>query len=118
LLQLVNSLQSKLEIGSPLASLYLLGLPDHYVSHTFVDFWWQTFIGAVQADINEDSLSRRMEEKVVLRADQEKLYGTSYVDHYRFRPEEYENLTLYEWIQTSGIRKIPQPRKKKDTVNE
>ncbi|THU94618.1 hypothetical protein K435DRAFT_574622, partial [Dendrothele bispora CBS 962.96] len=48
----------------------------------------------------------------------EKVYGTSYVDHYRFRPEEYENLSLYEWIQTAEMHKIPQPRKKKDPVNE
>ena len=28
----------RLEIGSPMASMYLLGNPDHYISHEFVNF--------------------------------------------------------------------------------
>ena len=39
LLKIVNSLSSKMEIGSPMASMYLLGNPDHYTSNTFVPFW-------------------------------------------------------------------------------
>lgn len=35
LVKIVNALSSKMEIGSPLASLYLLGNPDHYTSHDF-----------------------------------------------------------------------------------
>ncbi|KAJ7213365.1 hypothetical protein C8J57DRAFT_1017016, partial [Mycena rebaudengoi] len=35
-MQMVNSLSSKLQIGSPMASLYLLGNKDHY---TNLDFW-------------------------------------------------------------------------------
>ena len=33
--KMVNALTAKLEIGSPMASMYLLGNPDHYTSHTF-----------------------------------------------------------------------------------
>ncbi len=39
--QVVNSLTSCLEIGSPMASLYLLGNPDHYTNYTFTVFYWQ-----------------------------------------------------------------------------
>ena len=31
--KMVNALTAKLEIGSPMASMYLLGNPDHYTSH-------------------------------------------------------------------------------------
>ena len=30
-IQMVNSLTSKMEIGRPMACLYLLGNPDHYI---------------------------------------------------------------------------------------
>jgi hypothetical protein len=38
--KVVNSLTTKLEMGSPMASLYLLGNPDHYTNHRFVMFYW------------------------------------------------------------------------------
>lgn len=31
--KMVNSMSAKMEIGSPMASMYLLGNPDHYASH-------------------------------------------------------------------------------------
>jgi hypothetical protein len=34
--KIVNSLTAKVEIGGPMASLYLLKNPDHYTSHKFV----------------------------------------------------------------------------------
>ncbi|KAF5343722.1 hypothetical protein D9758_016521 [Tetrapyrgos nigripes] len=134
LMQLVNSLQTKLEIGSPLASLYLLGLPDHYVSHSFIDFWWQTYVAAIQLDLeagsvksctlqdtsNNTALSQytlshpedfQNAEKVVLKTNQKKIYGTSQVDNYRFRPSEYESMSLYEWIQTAKVQRRPRVRK-------
>ena len=42
--QIVNSLTSKLEIGAPLASLYLLQQPDHYTDHKFVPFYWSSYV--------------------------------------------------------------------------
>jgi hypothetical protein len=42
--KLVNALTAKLEISSPFASLYLLGNPDHYTSHTFINFYWKGFV--------------------------------------------------------------------------
>jgi len=49
ILKIVNSLGSKMEIGSPAASMYLLGNPDHYKSHIFVPFWWKSFVSDVYA---------------------------------------------------------------------
>jgi len=47
LLKIVNALTSKMEIGSPMACLYLLNNPDHYTSHTFVLFWCRTYVSEV-----------------------------------------------------------------------
>ncbi|KAJ7133232.1 hypothetical protein C8R44DRAFT_611025 [Mycena epipterygia] len=41
-MQMVNSLTSKLQIGSPMASLYLLDNPDHYTNFNFKPFWWRS----------------------------------------------------------------------------
>ena len=35
LTQIVNNLTSKMEIGGPMASMYLLKNPDHYTNHKF-----------------------------------------------------------------------------------
>ena len=42
--KIVNSLSAKLEIGSPMASMYLLGNPDHYTNFNFVPVYWQSFV--------------------------------------------------------------------------
>ncbi|KAF9470391.1 hypothetical protein BDN70DRAFT_821443, partial [Pholiota conissans] len=77
ILKIVNALTSKLEIGSPMACMYLLGNPDHYTSHEFVPFWWK-----------------------MLGRENGNYVGKSNVDDYKFRPKCYGNLNLYQWIQT------------------
>ncbi|KAJ6585466.1 hypothetical protein B0H19DRAFT_925087 [Mycena capillaripes] len=42
--KMVNSMSAKMEIGSPMASLYLLGNPDHYTSHKYVPFAWRPYV--------------------------------------------------------------------------
>lgn len=42
--QITNALSAKMEIGGPMASMYLLGNPDHYTSHKFVPFYWKSFV--------------------------------------------------------------------------
>ncbi|KAF6741365.1 hypothetical protein DFP72DRAFT_762371, partial [Ephemerocybe angulata] len=49
LTKLVNSLSSKMEIGAPMAALYLLRNPDHYTSHQFVRFYWKNYVNYVDA---------------------------------------------------------------------
>ena len=44
LTQIVNALTSKLEIGGPMAFMYLLGNPDHYTGNKFRTFYWKSFI--------------------------------------------------------------------------
>ena len=40
LTQIVNSLTTKMEIGAPMAAMYLLGNPDH----KFCTFYWRSYI--------------------------------------------------------------------------
>jgi hypothetical protein len=38
--KIVNSLSAKMEMGSPMSCMYLLGNPDHYTNYNFVLFYW------------------------------------------------------------------------------
>ena len=185
LLKIVNSLTAKMEIGSPLACLYMLDNPDHYTSHEFVTCWWRHYVAEIMRegsiDVNEvngekdmtkanesgynggddedmyvesecesagenahqeyegmdvDSDAESMtgkfvgggvkagealdevdgsntetdgettgEDKVVLGLEDGKYVLKSYVDNYKFRPERYEDYTLFRWIQCHRIRK-------------
>jgi hypothetical protein len=62
ILKMVNALSSKMEIGSPMASMYLLGNPDHYTSHQFIPFWWRSYVTHIQnTNINKHSKSNDIE---------------------------------------------------------
>lgn len=103
--KIVNSLSTKMEIGSPMASMYLLGNPDHYTSHKFVIFWWRSYVGHVsrywqieEEDFDEESAPP---ETVQLKKQDGKIIATVDIDDYSLRPRVYESLNLYEWIQAS-----------------
>lgn len=44
ILKMANSLTSKVEVGGPMAAMYLLGHPDHYSSHTFTPLYWKQYV--------------------------------------------------------------------------
>ncbi|KAF8223998.1 hypothetical protein L208DRAFT_1313991 [Tricholoma matsutake] len=46
--KMVNTMSAKLEMGSPIICMYLLGFPDHYTSHKFVPFYWSSFVNEVR----------------------------------------------------------------------
>ncbi|KIM79447.1 hypothetical protein PILCRDRAFT_74363, partial [Piloderma croceum F 1598] len=81
--QVVNSLTSKMEIGGPMASLYILGNPDHYTGHKFVPFYWRGYF-----------------------------IGLSRVNDYVYRPSAYEKVSLYDWIRLAEKTKKRRMRKK------
>jgi hypothetical protein len=70
--QVVNSLTAKMEIGGPMASLYLLGNPDHYTRHKFIPFYWRAFVKEVldvwaeEKNSDENSDARDSSDKVVI----------------------------------------------------
>jgi ATP-dependent exoDNAse (exonuclease V), alpha subunit - helicase superfamily I member len=96
--KIVNSLTAKMEIGSPMASLYLLGNPDHYTSHTFKTFYWRSYVAEVKKDWPSlDDVE--VPEKVVLQKNKFGFVGVSPIYDYIYRPIKYRNKSLYEWIQ-------------------
>ncbi|KAL1671615.1 hypothetical protein EV122DRAFT_192461, partial [Schizophyllum commune] len=99
MVQMVNALAPRMEIGSPMAASYLLGMPDHYKSHEFVVFWWKSYVNRVLDDWPEPTSERTFEERLILRSEQGQVIGTSVVDDYVHRPLRYENYSLYEWVQ-------------------
>lgn len=47
--KIVNALTAKMEIGSPMANMYLLGNPDHYTGHEVVNFYWRNYVQEIQS---------------------------------------------------------------------
>jgi hypothetical protein len=104
LTQIVNSLTSKMEIGGPMASMYLLGNPDHYTSHNFRPFYWSTFVRAARHEYHHDT-EDSSEDKLVLLKVKGKIVGRTIVQDYMFRPEEFKHISLYDWMRLSVIKK-------------
>ena len=108
----VNTLTSKMEIGGPMASLYLLSNPDHYASHKFVTVYWKIYVREVfKSWKSEEDLQEIIPEKLVVQKGVEgEIVGFSTVDDYIYCPRLFESKTLYEWVQKSTRCKKPRPR--------
>ncbi len=115
--KMVNSMSAKMEIGSPMAAMYLLGNPDCYSSHTYVSFSWKPYVQFVRytwkpqtlleepLDIEDIEDNEDEEERVPISNHEGKFVPTSGVDDYRYRPLNYSHINLYEWIQCSIKKK-------------
>ncbi|KAJ6545639.1 hypothetical protein B0H19DRAFT_955240, partial [Mycena capillaripes] len=118
--KMVNSMSAKMEIGSPMASMYLLGNPDHYASHNYVPFAWRQYVQFVrnfwvesmkQEEEEGEEEDRPDEERVPIGRMDGRFVPASTVDDYRYRPIEYSNLSLYEWVQCSTkLKRTPRQR--------
>jgi hypothetical protein len=102
--QIVNSLTSKLEIGGPMASMYLLGNPDHYTSHKFRTFYWKSFINEARFAWQHEN-EENIDDQMVLLKIKGKIVGRTVVQDYIFCPSEFNHLSLYDWIRLSDIQK-------------
>jgi hypothetical protein len=112
--KIINSLTAKMEIGSPMSSLYLLGNPDHYTSHKFVNVYWKSYVReAMDAwkEPNPDAMDIDGDKnKVVIHKIGNRYVGVSTVYDYIFRPTVYEDSTLFQWLQIA--RRVPRPKSK------
>ncbi|KAF8813078.1 hypothetical protein BYT27DRAFT_7085327, partial [Phlegmacium glaucopus] len=124
ILKVVNALSAKIEIGSPMASMYLLQNPDHYTSHKFIPFWWKSFVNdvrgsqfvnntAINSDDDDDDDEDENEnenyenitniendpndEKLLILQNGKDYIASSKVDDYKYRPEAYNIISLYDW---------------------
>ena len=112
--KMVNAMSAKLELGSPMICLYLLGNPDHYTSHRFALFYCLAFVQEVRKAWNED-LAGEPPQKIGMLKRNGRIVQVSYVHDYIHRPRELDGLSLYDWISTykREKRKLPTKNKKK-----
>ncbi|KAF8871635.1 hypothetical protein BD779DRAFT_1453688, partial [Infundibulicybe gibba] len=107
--KVVNLLSTKMEMGAPMICMYLLGNPDHYTDHKFVNFYWQSYVSEARrvwcADENLDITNST--DKFTLIKQKGKLVGLSPVFDYIYRASELENMTLYDWVCQCTRVKIP-----------
>lgn len=115
---IVNALTAEMEIGGPMASLYILGHPDHYTNHSFVLFYWENFIRSALRNWNDDFTDLLKgdldDDKVMLNKQQDKLVGISKVDDYIYRPVECSDMCLYDWVRLSRKSKKQHRRTESD----
>ena len=98
LTKLCNSLVSKLEIGAPMACMYLLGNPDHYTSHTFVNFYWRSFVNECLRTSTDDEQAKSLVPELNVTITKG-MRASSPVYDYMYRPNKYSHMCLYDWVQ-------------------
>ena len=110
--KIVNALTAKLEIGGPIASLYLLGNPDHYTDQNFVVFYWKSYVTEVLKAWRQES-DVQSDKVILLKNVDGEFIGLSMVDDYMYRPYELSDKSLYEWIQIYNRLKRTKAEQKK-----
>ncbi|KAA1479975.1 hypothetical protein DENSPDRAFT_862094 [Dentipellis sp. KUC8613] len=116
MIQIVNALTVKQEIGAPFASLYLLGNPDHYTNYLFKPFFWTSYVNEARTAWSEDcemttSEGTDTQTKVIIGKVKGNMVAISPILDYTLRPEEYAHMSLYDWIRTAEKYMIPKERK-------
>ena len=104
--KIVNALSVKLEMGGPMVCMYLLGNPDHYTNHTFISFYWYSFV--VQAQKAWEKSDIEQPQKVTLIRTNNKIIGISPVHDYIYRPSELNHMNLYDWALQCKRQKLRQ----------
>ncbi|KAF8232822.1 hypothetical protein L208DRAFT_1175211, partial [Tricholoma matsutake] len=96
--KVVNLLSAKMEMGAIMISMYLLGNPDHYTSHKFVSFYWQTYVSEAHKVWHPEEATS-FSIKVALVKLKGKIIGLSPVFDYIYWAPELEHMSLYDWIR-------------------
>ncbi|KAF8813191.1 hypothetical protein BYT27DRAFT_7032169, partial [Phlegmacium glaucopus] len=121
--KIVNSLSAKLEIGSPMASMYLLGNPDHYTNFSFVPVYWQSFLNSSNLKTRTSGIAapehkvEEYPEKLTIFKRNGCVVGFSPVHDYVYRPAQYNSMCLYDWISTCQRKKLPTRKRKKASTD-
>jgi hypothetical protein len=119
--KIVNLLSVKLEHGSPMINMYLLGNPDHYCSHNFGNCYWQAFVTTARSSwvtsAATDVSGKPQDEAVKLSIVKQGkwIVGISPVMDYIWRPQELESLSLYDWLGNCVHEKMGKIKKRADT---
>jgi len=95
--KIVNNLSAKMEIGSPMACMYLLRNPDHYTNMKFVPFFWQGYLCEARRVWHPVDTNDHV-EKITLMKNQSRIIGLSPVNDYIYCSVELEDMCLYDWV--------------------
>ncbi len=116
--KVVNVLSARREIGGPAACSYLLGNPDHYTNREFKVLYWYTYLKRAMANVapEHDVLTKsdRIDDKVLMTVTEKRVVGLSKVNDYIFRPAEFEQMSVYEYLRCSEVVR----KRKKDVVED
>ncbi|KAK0449810.1 uncharacterized protein EV420DRAFT_1275111 [Desarmillaria tabescens] len=99
MMQMVNVLGTKTEIGSPMICLYLLGFPDHYTNKKFITFYWKSYVAEAVSSW-KDPGSSIDKVQITLKKRKGSIIGVSPVEDYIHRPVQLEHISLYDWMCT------------------
>ena len=98
MIKVVNLLSAEMKMGAPMICMYLLDNPDYYMDHTFIPFYWQSYVTEAHSCFTETTLENYEKTKVVLIKCKGRIVGLSPIFDYIYRPAELQNITLYDWI--------------------
>ncbi|KAF8577393.1 hypothetical protein K439DRAFT_1241709, partial [Ramaria rubella] len=93
-----------MQIGSPMAASYILGLPDHYTSHRFKPCHWKPFVKEVLScwpDSDEIEVGNGEQDKVIVRKVEGEYVAFNMVTDYTERPSSLSDMCLYDWFRLS-----------------
>ncbi|KAI0749942.1 hypothetical protein C8Q80DRAFT_1218952 [Daedaleopsis nitida] len=105
-----RSIITKMEIGGPMAAMYLLKHPDHYTGHQFRTGFWRGYVYKVmRAWEDSKNIVEDGKTTVVLGLDHEQavqgktcIVPISPVLDYMYRPMEDENVCIYDWVRNDN----------------
>ena len=114
--KIVNALTASSEIGGPMAAMYLLKHPDHYTGHKFKTCLWKSYVCEVMKAWDDSAaLGEEQKTKVMLgikrSGQQQQVVALSPVIDYMWRPVEYEDTCLYDWIRLHDKTKMAKKRR-------
>ncbi|TFK61191.1 hypothetical protein BDN72DRAFT_726664, partial [Pluteus cervinus] len=97
--RIVNLLSAKMEMGSPMICMYLLGNPDHYTNAKFTPFYWRIYVNEAKKSFHtEGDNTDDKFDKFALFKNGSSVVGISVVYDYVYRPRELEDISLYDFI--------------------
>jgi hypothetical protein len=110
--KVANLLSAKAEMGAPMIAMYLLGNPDHYTSHEFIPFYWQSYVQEVQRAFDSKPEQNDVPQKVTVIKRKGKIVGLSPIHDYVHRPDSLEDVSLYDWVRCYKREKLQKNLKK------
>ncbi|KIJ37892.1 hypothetical protein M422DRAFT_83581, partial [Sphaerobolus stellatus SS14] len=90
-----------MQIGSPMAAAYLLGLPDHYTRHSFKPLYWRLYVKHVlqhwPQTTESDKLATEENNLVHIQKVNGQYMPMDTIHDYIYQPSELSDICLYDW---------------------